>query len=390
MQMSKNVAGHLSPQKIGLVLDTSLDPMDGVQQYVIGIGEWLRARGHDVHYLVGETHQRDLPNVHSLARNIKVRFNGNRTTIPLPTSRRKLRRFLWQERFDILHIQSPHSPFMGQRLILAASPKTVIFSTFHILPDGWLPIIGTKLLGWWLRPSLKRIDKMVTASSSVATFAKKAFGLDSEQLPMVFEYDLFHEAAPLPEYDDNVPTILFFGRLVPRKGCAKLLEAVSLLKARAAVPAFKVIIAGKGELRAELEAYVRNHVLADLVTFTGYVDEALKPSLYASSYITVFPSRGGESFGIVLLEGMASGRAAVLTGDNPGYRAVMESGPDLLFDPLDANQLADKLQTLLTDKAKHDAAAAWGEAYSRQFDIDDVGIRLEKMYEELLTAKTVR
>jgi glycosyltransferase involved in cell wall biosynthesis len=68
----------------------------------------------------------------------------------------------------------------------------------------------------------------------------------------------------------------------------------------------------------------------------------------------------------------------------------MESGPDLLFDPLDANQLADKLQTLLTDKAKHDAAAAWGEAYSRQFDIDDVGIRLEKMYEELLTAKTVR
>jgi phosphatidylinositol alpha-mannosyltransferase len=388
--MSKSADGRLLPRKIGLVLDTSLDPMDGVQQYVIGIGEWLRGQGHDVHYLVGETHHRDLPNVHSLARNIKVRFNGNTTTIPLPTSRRKLKRFLQQERFDVLHIQSPHSPFMGQRLILAAPPETVIFSTFHILPDGWLPVVGSKLLGWWLRPSLRRIDKMVAASPSVAGFAKKVFGLDSEQLPMVFDYDLFHNAAPLPAYDDGVPVILFFGRLVPRKGCAKLLEATTILRERPGMTAFKVVVAGKGELQAELEAYTLKQGLADVVTFTGYVEESLKPSYYASSYITVFPSRGGESFGIVLLEGMASGRAAVLTGDNPGYRAVMESGPDLLFDPLDATQLADKLQELLTDKTKHDAAAVWGETYSRDFDVAAVGRRLENMYAELLNKKSVQ
>jgi phosphatidylinositol alpha-mannosyltransferase len=364
--------------------------MDGVQQYVIGIGEWLRGQGHDVHYLVGETHQRELPNIHSLARNVSVRFNGNTTTIPLPTSYRKLKRFLQQEHFDILHIQSPHSPFMGQRLILAAPGGTVIFSTFHILPDGWLPVVGTRLLGWWLRPSLKRIDKMVVASPSVADFAKKVFGLDSEQLPMVFDYDLFHEAAPLAEYDDGVPMILFFGRLVPRKGCAKLLEAVNLLKSRPDAPKFRVVVAGKGELRSELESYVNKHGLTDMVSFVGYVEEVQKPRLYASSYITVFPSRGGESFGIVLLEGLASGRAAVLAGDNPGYRAVMENGPELLFDPLNAKQLADRLQVLLADKTKHDAAAAWGENYSRDFDIAAVGRRLETMYAELLDKKTVQ
>ena len=34
--------------KIGIVLDTSLDPPDGVQQYVLAVGEWLRSQGHDV------------------------------------------------------------------------------------------------------------------------------------------------------------------------------------------------------------------------------------------------------------------------------------------------------------------------------------------------------
>ena len=49
---------------------------------------------------------------------------------------------------------------------------------------------------------------------------------------------------------------------------------------------------------------------------------------------SVFPSSGGESFGIVLLEAMASGRSAVLAGNNPGYASVMAPRPDLLFDPL--------------------------------------------------------
>src|SRR3954462_8834258 len=106
------------PLKVGLVLDTSLDAEDGVQQYVLSIGRWLAGQGHEVHYLAGETRRRDLPNLHSLARNVTVRFNGNVTTIPLPASRRKLRRFLRRHGFDVLHVQTPHSPFMSQKLIL--------------------------------------------------------------------------------------------------------------------------------------------------------------------------------------------------------------------------------------------------------------------------------
>ena len=373
------------PLKIGLVLDTSLDPQDGVQQYVVNIGEWLRRQGNDVHYVVGQTETRQLPHIHSLARNIHVRFNGNRTTIPLPTSRRKIRRFLRKQRFDVLHVQTPHSPFMSQRVILAARLDTAIIGTFHILPYGWLPALANRALGIWLRPSLKRFDKIVSVSPAAAVFARQSFGVATSVLPNVVDYAEFHDAKPFPEYaDDDRLTVLFLGRLVPRKGCLLLLQAVAQIINTAGVPPFRVLICGRGPLESQLRQFVQQHQLEEVVTFTGFVSEADKPRYYASADVAVFPSRGGESFGIVLLEAMASGRAAVLAGDNPGYRSVMEPRPSLLFDPRDVTALARKLSELLTDQKHRQDMADWGEHYTNQFDIHQVGQKLVEIYAQAL------
>lgn len=375
--------------KIGIVLDTSLDPPDGVQQYVLSVGEWLRRQGHDVHYIVGETTRIDIPNVHSLAKNIAVRFNGNRTTIPLPTSKRKLKAFLNEQQFDVLHVQTPHSPFFAQRLIRAASPKTAIVATFHVLPEGKLPVIGNYLLGWWLRPSLRRIDQMLSVSPAAARFARQTFHVASRVMPNVFDYRLFQTAQPLPAYDDATRTILFLGRLVPRKGCRYLLEAVAKLD-RTALPPFRVVVCGKGPLLNELEEFVRQHSLQDVVSFAGFVSEEDKPRYYASADVSVFPSTGGESFGIVLIEAMASGRAAVLAGDNPGYASVMEPQPELLFGPQDTQALADKLSALLQNDAQRQSYAAWGSDYTTQFGIETVGPQLVQLYSELLERKNMQ
>ena len=370
-------------------MDTSLDPNDGVQQYIMAIGEWLRAQGQDVHYLVGETHERQLPNIHSLAKNFTVNFNGNRTTIPLPTSKRKLRKFVHEENFDVLHVQTPHHPLMSQRLITAAPKRTVVVGTFHILPYNWIATAATKLLGWTLRPSLRRFDQMLAVSPTAARFEKRSFGLDAEVSPNVVDYARFHRARPLPQYDDQVPTILFLGRLVPRKGCRTLLEAVAALRAMPKVPPFRVVICGKGELQSDLEQFVHAQQLEDIVEFTGFVSEEDKPRYYASADIAAFPSSSGESFGIVLLEAMASGRAAVLAGDNPGYRTVVETKPEMLFAPKDAQLLANKLRDLLVDKEKRQALADWGETYTQQFDINVVGKSLLSLYRRLFTEKNM-
>jgi phosphatidylinositol alpha-mannosyltransferase len=374
------------PLKIGLILDTSLDPPDGVQQYVVGIGEWLRSQGHMVHYLVGETHERQLPHIHTLTRNFRVSFNGNRTTIPVLLEKRRARASMQHENFDILHVQTPHHPFMAQRLIMAASNRTGVVATFHILPYGFLARFATKLLSFLLRPSLARIDRMFAVSKSAAKFEMWAFSKPAVVLPNVIDYERFHKAKPFKNPGKEL-TILFLGRLVERKGCLTLLRAVRELRRSpdaAELPSFKVVICGQGHLLAKLQSYVAQNDLADIVTFAGFVSEEDKPRYYASADISVFPSSSGESFGIVLLEAMASGRAAVLAGDNPGYHSVMESRPDLLFKPTDAKMLAGKLRLVLSDAKQRNEAANWGAKYSAGFDVNVVGRGLVNHYNQVL------
>src|SRR3546814_13865026 len=87
-QPSRNTS---KPLKIGLVCDTSLDAADGMQQYVITLGEWLRDRGHDVHYLTSATKRTDLPHLHVLSRHLRHKLNENRMTSPLPDSQVNVR-----------------------------------------------------------------------------------------------------------------------------------------------------------------------------------------------------------------------------------------------------------------------------------------------------------
>jgi phosphatidylinositol alpha-mannosyltransferase len=368
------------PLKIGLVVDDTLDKPDGVQQYVLTVGAWLRAQGHDVHYLVGESARQDVANVHSLSRNVKVRFNRNHLSIPLPTSRRALRRFLAAEQFDVLHVQVPYSPWLAARVIAAADLRTAVIGTFHILPYSRTVAGGARLLAAWTRSSLRRFDTMLAVSPAAAEFARRSYGMESTVLPNVFDYARFQAAKPFPS---DKPTILFLGRLVARKGCLTLLQAIAQLPKDLD---FRVLICGRGPLEAKLRAYVSQHHLTQ-VEFAGFVDEADKPRYYATADISVFPSSGGESFGIVLIEAMASGRAAVLAGDNPGYRSVLGEKPELLFNPRKPAELAAKLEQYLTDEVARQAAAAWGKSACRQYDVERVGHELLKIYGEALRSR---
>jgi phosphatidyl-myo-inositol alpha-mannosyltransferase len=373
--------------KIGLVVDTDLDATDGVQQYVLTLGRWLQAQGHEVRYLAGETHRQDLPGLYSLARNMRVRFNGNSLTVPLPARRRRIKSVLRDEQFDVLHVQTPHSPFMAQKVVLNADPGTAIFGTFHILPYGWPSRLGNRLLGYWLRPSLKRFDEIVSVSPAAADFAHETFGIKTAVLPNMTDLAPLQAAKALAEYDDDTMTILFLGRLVPRKGCLMLLEAVAQLVKRSDLPKFRVVICGRGPLQARLERFIADNRLQDVVSLVGFVSEADKPRYYASADIAVFPSRGGESFGIVLLEAMASGQALVLAADNPGYRSVMAGREELLFDPNDTAGLADKLAKYLKDDSERQSLQDWSQQHVQQFDTGVVGRKLVARYYQALRKK---
>ena len=366
--------------KIGFVLDDSLDKTDGVQQYVLSMGEWLRSKGHDVHYLVSNTHRTDVANIHSLGQNVTVQFNGNAMGTPLPVSRNKIRTLLQAEQFDILHVQLPFSPFLAHKIIMNAPKSTGLIGTFHILPHTWLATAASRVLYYWTRRSWHKFDTILSVSTAARTFAYRIFNVHSDVLPNVIDFKRFAGAKP---FDKDLPTILFLGRLVPRKGCQTLLEAVRALQQDVEVPKFKVLICGRGRLESALKAYALNHKLKN-VEFTGFVTEEDKPRYYATADVSVFPSNGGESFGIVLLEAMASGKAAVLAGDNDGYRAVIGIRPDLLFDPKDSVQLAAKLKFYLLHNEDRIVTAAWCAGYSADFDVNKVGVELVNQYNKVL------
>jgi phosphatidylinositol alpha-mannosyltransferase len=188
----------------------------------------------------------------------------------------------------------------------------------------------------------------------------------------------------LKQYQDGRLVILFLGRLVPRKGCLQLLKSVAELTKHADLPKFRVLICGTGPLEQELRQYIARHNLDSIVELAGFVAEADKPRYYASADIAAFPSSGGESFGIVLLEAMASGRTAILAGDNPGYRSVLVSRAELLFDPRNTRALTVQLTRYLQDAGLRREIQLWGADFTKQFDVNVVGRQLLEVYDKAL------
>ncbi|HEX7368452.1 MAG TPA: glycosyltransferase family 4 protein [Candidatus Saccharimonadales bacterium] len=365
--------------KIALVIDDTLDTPDGVQQYVLTLGRWLDSQGHEVHYLAGETKRTDIPNLHVLARNRRVRFNGNRLSLPLPASKARIAELLAQEQFDVVHVQAPYSPFLAGRIIKRISAKTVVVGNFNIMPYSHSVIWASRLLAVMNHRTAQRFDAMLANTEPTLKFAHDVFGFRPILVPNPFPMADFH----VEPSKSRVPlTVIFLGRLVARKGAMQLLMAVAYLRTHGlASTEFRVIVGGKGPLREDLETYVAQQRLNGMVTFAGFVAEADKAAFLAQGDLAVFPSLSGESFGISLLEAMAAVRGVVLAGDNPGYHAVL--GPlstDQLVDPHDIPAFATVLAHWIDSTPARDMAAAAQKEYVTQFDINVVGSQIVKVY----------
>lgn len=369
--------------KIGLVFDDSLDRPDGVQQYLQRIAEWLTDNGHEVHFLVGETMRTDLHNVHSLSRNLRVTFNGNVMSVPLPTRTAELKQVFAQHTFDVLHVQMPYSPFMAGKLLKLAPSKTAVIGTFHILPYSRFVVFANQLLAFANRRSDKRLAAVMAASRPAQKFAKELYGYDCQVVPNPVRVADF--TLPTQPASGQIPRIVFLGRLVERKGVRYLLEAVSyIIQHKLYDGKFEVIIAGKGELLDRLREYVRDANMKSVVSFAGFVPETDKAALLASADIAVFPSTSGESFGISLLEALAASRGVVLAGDNPGYRSVMHGFTEQLFDPRNTEVFAALLARWLSDTNGRKMVMQQQRKYVKQYDIAVVGAAVEKVYFDTL------
>lgn len=373
---------------VGFVFDDTLDVLDGVQQHIVMLGRELSRRGHTVHYLVGQTSHSPVPNTHTMSRNVMVAFNGNRMRIPLPASRHNIQDVLGTIPFDILHVQAPYSPFMAGRVLHAAHANTGVVATYHIAPANRLAQVGGMALGILNSPTHRRIDEVIAVSDVAAQYASLTAGAHGTIIPNPVDSASMRAAAghSMSHRTPSAPHIVFLGRFVERKGAELLLDAVEYAQHHNLWPAgTHVTFAGKGPLLEDCR--VRAATLTIPVEFAGFVAEEDKPALLASADVAVFPATGGESFGIVLLEAIASGAGVTLGGNNPGYRSTFRGDTDMLFDISPqghARDLAHRIAHALNDQPWAHAVHDRQQQLLDRYDVTTVATQVEQIYARAL------
>ena len=359
--------------RIGLVCPYTFDVPGGVQAHVRDLAESLISLGHDVSVLAPvDDPDGELPDfVVPAGRAFPVPYNGSVARLAFgPLSLARTRRWLRKGRFDVLHLHEPTVPSVSMLALFAAQGPIV--ATFHTATarSRALEVFGTAL-----QPGLEKISGRIAVSPAARRVVMEHLGHDAVLIPNGVDVSRF--AAATGHRDGR--TVLFLGRIdEPRKGLEVLLSAVGAVRSR--LPGVRFVVAGPGELDDELPAGVE---------LVGLVPEADKPGLYAAADIYCAPNTHGESFGIVLIEAMATG-TAVVASDLEAFRRVLDDGAAGVLVPVaDGDALADALVALLGDPVRRQQLATAGRAAVEAYDWKHVTALVLEVYAAVATTAPV-
>ncbi|MBX6391776.1 MAG: glycosyltransferase family 4 protein [Frankia sp.] len=348
--------------RIGLACPYTWDVPGGVQVHVRDLAETLIAAGHEVSVITPVDDSDALPPYAvDAGRALPVPYNGSVARLLMgPVSAARVRRWLREHEFDVLHVHEPTAPSVGLLACMLADGPIV--GTFHTANPR--SKILTAAQGA-LQPSLEKLRARIAVSEAARRTIVEHLGHSAVLIPNGVRVAAFAGAIPLPGYEPPRHTVCFLGRIdEPRKGLDVLLAALPELARR--VPDVRVLVAGPGDIaavRSRLHPALRDHV--DLI---GLVANEDKPRVFASGDVYCAPNTGQESFGIVLLEAMAAG-TPVVASDIDAFRRVLDDGrAGRLFGVGEPAELAAGLAELLLDPAARAELAARGRRVVAAYD----------------------
>jgi phosphatidyl-myo-inositol alpha-mannosyltransferase len=371
-------AKRLEPMKILLVSPFDFGHAGGVNEHIRQLDRQFVAMGHSTRILaatspdVGEV---DDGHVYRLGASVSVPANGSMARITLsPFIGGKVKQFLMAEKFDVIHLHEPLAPMLN--LLVLLHSQTVNIGTFHAARSSDLKYMYIKAI---LDIFFDKLDARITVSEAARDLIDAYFPAKFDVIPngiALERYDPHTE--PLPEFLDGRKNILFVGRFdESRKGFRFLLRALPMVRGQ--YPDARLIVVGRGD-PAPYQRYLSQQGIDDAV-FAGVVSEDMLPRYYASADVFCAPSTGGESFGIVLLEALASGSPVVATAI-PGYSGVIRNGRDgVLVEPKDERALAIGLVRVLADNELRDRLRTSGLQHVQQFSWRRVAEQVLAVYE---------
>lgn len=367
----------LDRKRIGIVCPYGWDTPGGVQAHIADLATYLISQGHSVSVLAPTSNEEDLPDfVVSAGKPISIPYNGAVARILFgPIAFARVRQWISQGDFDILHLHEPAIPSISLLACFAADGPMV--GTFHASAKRQKAIFA-------IGPILEPVIEKLTARIAVSEAARETLTEHLETDAVVVPNGIYARTLASGKLDPrwSGKTIGFIGRFQePRKGLAIVASALpDIIKNH---PDIRVIVAGPGD-SAEFLAEVPSH-LHSRFTFLGRISEEEKADFLHSIGVYVAPNTGGESFGIILAEALAAG-AAVVASDIPAFDALLGHGSyGTLFQSEDPHSLALAINEILANDQKRNELRTRGKEYAQSFDWDVVAERIYDVYELAMT-----
>jgi phosphatidylinositol alpha-mannosyltransferase len=355
--------------RVALVSSYALSAFGGAQEQALAMSRELSRRGHDVLIVAPDGRDHEVYDTPALVARfgavLKIPANGSRAPLTLsPIASRHAARTVSHFRPDVVHFHEPFAPLLGWGTLRAHEAPTV--ATFH--RGGGGPALSlTKPL---LRRLALNLDASGAVSASAAATINDACGIDATVLFNGFEMERF--VATDRERDDDI-VLVVLGRHEERKGVGHAINAVRAHNAKDE-DTWRLVVLGDGPQRRTLEALAAGD---PSIVFVGAPNDVDKRRWLRRANALIAPSLGGESFGMILLEGMAS-ETSVVASDIEGYREAA-AGFATLFTPGDDVSLEAAIEGALRDETPNSIARA--KAHASEWSMSTLMDRYEELYE---------
>lgn len=365
--------------KIGIICPYNMFKGGGVQEYVLGLRDGLSKAGHKAWIITPQPINYvgpKIPGIIMLGGSTPIRAFHSYAQVSASVDIDKLEEALRVHNFDILHFHEPWVPMLSRQIL--ARSDAINIGTFHAaMGERRSSRTIEKVITPYTKSLLKNLD-ILTAVSPVATnYVKSLTSRKIYIIPNGIDIKKFSPSEKKP-ISSQTKTILYIGRLEKRKAVAYLLKAFELIQNENLD--FRLKIVGDGPQKEELQELTKQLKLNN-VDFLGQVDEAEKINLLQTSEVFCSPAMYGESFGIVLLEAMASG-CVVVAGSNPGYENVMSgAGQISVVNPKDIKEFSRRLTILATDENLREVWLNWAKNEVQQYSYETIVSKYLKLYE---------
>jgi len=373
--------------KVALITFHSFLEEGGVKRHILALKEEFERRNVETKIIVPrrKTTEDYGKDVILLGTSFKLNIGGGISDLVFNFDHFAIERVLKKEKFDVLHFHNASFPSFFQILLSPYAFKTLNILTFHsdVSRSNFLKTFFPLFLNF----CDLRLSGLIAVSEVALSFFKN-FKKPKVLIPNGVNLKEFSsKGEKFEEFLDKKINLLFVGRIEERKGLIYLLKTFEKLKRK--YQNLRLIVVGEGPERKNCEDFVKEKKLRDVV-FLGELKGNDLFKIYRTADIFCAPSIFGESFGLVILEAMAS-RLPVVAFGNEGYKSWLKEkkGEEFLVSSKNYVLLARKIEILIKNPKKRKELSEWGQREAKKYSWSNIAQKVLNFYQTCQKTKKI-